>query len=583
MINSRQTFDSVEQASTTGNSVQNNPVPDTGQTFFTSAGTACPDGSYRDMFTVGAALHRISHGIRGGEAPLQFSNAIDMAQQQCGNRATLQFAAQQMRLHDRDSAAVHAVAKTGFQGSGAATHGAPARNNDPVQMMLPRSGALRSLMSSGRGRYASGGNNIPPRVPRVTRQEAMARRRDVSIPEMNELYARLNSSHFGYAENRKRVVDSGFLKGVSEVSPGEDVARRFKTIVLAGDSEYSEDIDRVMAQGFTSGGVEPLTTALMDPEISRGLNKQPLSKESFLEFVSDSRKYLQNDECSIGILVNRSGTPGGWEVGGVITQYLEGYIAQDPGDQEEFSKLNDSDRTRWIREGRAMPRAMDFGEKVLGKYPWAEHLGGTLDMFGTKELLYGPDPITHQDNLLYAFMAGVDPLFQGAGLGMLLFQALDTQNYAKGIDATMAEFTSRSRALGRTFGWKKHKEILYKDYLVWRYLAADGRYDIPPDGGRYTREEMASKGLTGEHRHAPWAGIDWEGAPHNQTTDKTRYKPDPRYSSGWHSGPGGVKHAIPTDIRGGVAAYKTYPLPELTPYDERILTPAARKKSRFPS
>ena len=66
--------------------------------------------------TAGAALHRISDGIRAGEAPLQFSDAIDMAQQQCGNRATLQFATQHMRLHDRDSAAVHAVAQRGFQG-----------------------------------------------------------------------------------------------------------------------------------------------------------------------------------------------------------------------------------------------------------------------------------------------------------------------------------------------------------------------------------------------------------------------------------------------------------------------------------
>ena len=692
MIYSRHTFASAEQASKTGSYLQNEPLQDPEQSSSISGNTACPDGSGRDSFSAGAALYRISDGIRGGETPLQFNDAINTAQQQCGNRATLQFAAQQMRLHERDSAAVHAVANTGFQGPaedypyrekiqqafghhdisslrahtgaaaraanssfgsnayhkggdvafaaaptladaaheavhyvqnagpgqlggdvgeagdayeqhadlvagkvaagepvadlldrgpGGTTGAAPARDNGPVQMMLPRSVALRGLLSVGRGRFASAGNSTLPRESGITRRDAMARRRDVSIPEMNELYARLNHSHFGYAENRKRIIESGLLRGISEVSSGEDVARRVKTFVLTGNSEYTEAVDRVMAQGFTSGGVEPLTTALMDPEISRGLNKQPLSKESFLEFVSDSRKYVQNDECSIGILVNRTGSSGGWEVAGVITQYLEGYIANDPEDQKEFSKLDDDNRAAWIKEGRAIPRGMEFGETVMGKYPWAEHLGGTLDMFDTKELLYGPDPITHQDNLMYAFMAGVEPRYQNTGLGKLLFQAMEAQNYAKGIDAVMAEFTSISRALARTFGWKKHKEILYKDYLLWRYLTADGGYYIPPEGGRYSREEMASMGLTGEHRYAPWAAIDWEGPPHYQKTDETRYKPDPRYSSGWPSGPGGVKHAIPTVIRGGVAAYKTYPLPELTHYDERLLTPAARKKSGF--
>ena len=47
---------------------------------------------------------------------MQFSDAINSAHQQFGNRATVQFAAQQMRLHDRDSAAVHAIAKSGFRG-----------------------------------------------------------------------------------------------------------------------------------------------------------------------------------------------------------------------------------------------------------------------------------------------------------------------------------------------------------------------------------------------------------------------------------------------------------------------------------
>ena len=692
MIHSRQTSNSVHHASKKRRSIQYDPVQEVEQTVSATGNTTCPDGSHGDVFTAGAALHRISGGIQGGESPLQFSDAINSAHQQFGNRATVQFAAQQMRLHDRDSAAVHAIAKSGFRGPhegypyreqiqrafghhdignlrahtdataraanaafgssayhkggdvafasaptlaaaaheaahyvqnagatrlgggvgeagdayeqhadrvaervvagepvadlldrgpGGAVRGTPSRHNGPVQMMLPRPGALRGLMSIVRGGHASGGNVVPPRVPGVTRQEAMARRREVPIPEMNELYARLNSSHFSYAENRKRVIESGLLRGITDVSTGEDVARRFKTFVLAGDPEFMEGFDRVMAQGFTSGGVEPLTTALMDPEISSGLNKQPLSGESFLEFVSDARKYVQGDDSSIGILVNRSGTSDGWEVAGVLTQYLEGFIAKDPEDQVEFSKLNDDDRTRWIEEGRAIPRAMDFGEKVMGKYPWTEHLGGTLDMFDTKELLYGPDPITHQDNLMYAFMAGVEPRYQGVGLGSLLFQALEAQNYAKGIDATMAEFTSISRALGRTFGWKKHKEVLYKDYLVWRYLTADGKYDIPAEGGRYSREEMARKGLAGEHRYAPWAGIDWEGPPHNQKTGETQYKPDPRYSSGWPSGPGGLGHAIPTVIRGGVSAYKTFPLPQPTPYDERILTPGARKKSKF--
>ena len=68
----------------------------------------------------------------------------------------------------------------------------------------------------------------------------------------------------------------------------------------------------------------------------------------------------------------------------------------------------------------------------------------TLGMFDMKEVLYGPDPITCQDNVAYGFMAGVEPKYQGMSLGGLLFQALDAQNYAKGIDATIGEFTSIS-------------------------------------------------------------------------------------------------------------------------------------------
>ena len=228
---------------------------------------------------------------------------------------------------------------------------------------------------------------------------------------------------------------------------------------------------------------------------------------------------------------------------------LEGYIAKSQEAQEDFSKLNDEDRAKWIKEGRAIPRGLDFGEKVMGKFPWAEHLGGTLDMFDAMKLLYGPDPITHQDNISYPFMTGVEPKYQGFGLGSLLFQAFEAQNYAKGIDAT--------------------------DYKVWRYLASDGTYHIPPDGCRYTQEEMLSKGLAGEHKYKPWDDIDWEGPPHCQKTDKTQYKPNVSYARGWPSGPRGKRYAIPSVIRGGVAAYKTFPSPLPVVCDENVLTPRA--------
>ena len=406
----------------------------------------------------------------------------------------------------------------------------------------------------------------------------MARRRDISIAKMNELYAAVNSSYFGYRKNRRRVIQSKLLDGITENSTGEDVAIRFRTLVLTKDLPDLEGFDRVMTQGFTSGGVEPLTTALMDPEISKNLNKQPVTKEEFAEFVRDSREYVQDDNLSITLEVNPSGTTDSWEVAGVVTQFLEGYIAKDPEAQEDFGKLNDEDRAKWIKEGRAIPRALDFGEKVMGKFPWAEHLGGTLDMFDTKELLYGPDPITHQDNLAYAFMAGIEPKYQTIGLGSLLFQALEAQNYAKGIDAAIGESTSISRVLVRKFGWKKHKVVLYKDYMVWRYLTSNGAYDVAPDGSRYTQEEMLKKSVTGEHKYAPWANIDWEGPPHFQKTNEIQYIPDLRYATGWPSGPGGKRYAIPSVIRGGVAVYKTFPPPLPVVYDESVLTPTAQKE-----
>ena len=98
----------------------------------------------------------------------------------------------------------------------------------------------------------------------------MARRRDVSIAQMNELYAKVNSNHFGHQANRRRVIDSQLLDGITKESSGEDVASRFRTFVLTKDSPYLEEFDRVMTQGFTSGGVEPLTTALMDSEVAKG-------------------------------------------------------------------------------------------------------------------------------------------------------------------------------------------------------------------------------------------------------------------------------------------------------------------------
>ena len=486
--------------------------------------------------------------------------------------------------NDRYERQAHAVAEKVVRGEsaerlldqapGGAENGAPTQDGGALQMMGPMLGALTGL--SGLGRRAA--SNIASRIPKITRREAMSRRREVSVPQMNELYTRLNMSHFGYEQNRSKVIGSGLLKGIGKGSSSEDVASRFNISVVAKDSEHLEGIDRVMTEGFTGGGVEPLTTALMDPEISKSLNKEPLTKDSFAEFVRDSREYLQDDDLSVVILVNPTGAPDGWGVAGVTAQYLEGYFALNPNEQKEFGQLSDEERAQWIAQSRAIPRGQVFGEKVMSKYPWTEHLGGTLDMFDTKELLYGDNPITYQDNLAYPFMSGVDPKYQGFGIASLLFQALEAQNYAKGIDATMAEHTSISRLLGRSFNWKKHKEVLYKDYLVWRYLTSDGKYEIPPEGGRYTQEDMVRKGLTGEHQYAPWANIDWEGPPHNQMSSEPQYKPDPRYSSGWHSGPGGKADAIPTGLRGGVAAYKTFPLPALVPYDESILTAAARKK-----
>ena len=413
------------------------------------------------------------------------------------------------------------------------------------------------------------------RIPRITRQEAMARRRDVSNEEMNELYLRVNSSHFGYEANRRRVVETKLLPGISQDSTGEDVASRFRTFVLTKDADNLGEYDRVMTQAFTSG-VEPLTRCLMDPKISASLNKKPLTKESFVEFVRDSREYAADDNLCVAVEVNLSSATDDWEVAGVMIQFLEGYVAKNPEDRDVFGELNEGDRASWIMEGKAIPRGLDFTEKVLEKYPWCEHLGGTLGMFDTKKLLYGPDPITYQANVAYEFMIGVEPKYQRMGIGKLLFQATEAQYYAKGIDAAAGEFTSISRTLGRAFSWKKHKEVLYKDYEVWRYVTSDGMYDIPPDGNRYTQEELLSKGLSGEHKFAPWASIDWEGPPHYHKTNEVQYKPDPRYRGGWPSGSGGKEQAIPSVICGGVAAYKIFssPLPVL--YDESVLTSAAR-------
>ena len=123
----------------------------------------------------------------------------------------------------------------------------------------------------------------------------------------------VNSSYFGYRKNRRRVIQSKLLDGITENSTVEDMANRFRTVVLTKDSPDVEEFDRVMTQGFTFGGVEPLTTALMDPEISKSLSKQPVTKEGFAEFVRDSREYVQDDNLSITLQVNPSA--------GVVTQF----------------------------------------------------------------------------------------------------------------------------------------------------------------------------------------------------------------------------------------------------------------------
>ena len=202
-------------------------------------------------------------------------------------------------------------------------------------------------------------------------------RREVPIVQMNELYARIVSNHFGYKTNRRRVIESKLLEGITAESTGDEVAGRFHTFVLTKDADNLEEFDRVMTQGFTSGGVEPLTTALMDPVVAQGLNQQPLTKESFAEFVRDSREYTQDDNLSIAVEVNPSGAADGWEVAGGVIQFLEGYIAKNPREQKEFSNLNDDDRVRWASEGKAIPRSQDFIEKVFEKYHWTEHLGGS--------------------------------------------------------------------------------------------------------------------------------------------------------------------------------------------------------------
>ena len=80
------------------------------------AGAQAPCNPHSGTPLAGAALQRITDGIQGRAEPLQFSDAINIAQQQFGNQATLQFAARQMRVHGRGGAAVHAVARAGFQG-----------------------------------------------------------------------------------------------------------------------------------------------------------------------------------------------------------------------------------------------------------------------------------------------------------------------------------------------------------------------------------------------------------------------------------------------------------------------------------
>ena len=129
-----------------------------------------------------------------------------------------------------------------------------------------------------------------------------------------------------------------------------------------------------------------------------------------------------------------------------------------------------------------------FG-KVMGKFPWPQHLGGKLDIFDTKELLYGPDPITHQDNLAYVFMVGIEPKYQGISLGSLLFQTLEAKNYVKGIDAAMGKLKNTR--------W-------FSTRIVWRYLASNGAYDVAPDGSRYTKRCSKKVLLENTSSYAPW-------------------------------------------------------------------------------
>ena len=86
------------------------------------------------------------------------------------------------------------------------------------------------------------------------------------------------------------------------------------------------------------------------------------------------------------------------------------------------------------------------------------------------------------------------------------------------------------------------------------------------------------KGVTGEHKYTPWANIDLEGPPLFSKTNEIQSIPDLSYASGWPSGPGGKRYAIPSIIRGGVAAYKTFPSPLPVFYNESVLTPTAKRE-----
>ena len=116
MTHFQQTFHTEEQVLESGTSAQSIFEPDPEHTLPGDGGSRVSDDG--SGFASVMTLQTISSGIQGGESPLQFSETISRAHQQFGNRAVLQFAEQQMHLHDRAGSGIHDIARAGVRGVG---------------------------------------------------------------------------------------------------------------------------------------------------------------------------------------------------------------------------------------------------------------------------------------------------------------------------------------------------------------------------------------------------------------------------------------------------------------------------------